>query len=149
MKQILFASIGLVSLAVAGTAGAADLPRRGVAAPVRAPAAVYMPAAYNWSGFYAGIVGGWGWGDSRWSNPRVSTGDFDIDGGLELTAAGTTQNRTHFGWALGAGAELGLTPNWTAKIEYLFFDLANRNYFIGSSHGLESNLVRVGVNYKF
>ena len=70
-------------------------------------------------------------------------------GGLELTSAGTTQSRTHFGWTLGAGAELGLTPNWTAKIEYLFFDLANRSYFIGSSHGLESNLVRVGVNYKF
>ena len=82
MKRVLFASIGLVSLAVAGTAGAADLPRRGVAAPVRAPAAVYMPAAYNWSGFYAGIVGGWGFGNSSWNDGLASTGDFDISGGL-------------------------------------------------------------------
>jgi outer membrane immunogenic protein len=70
-------------------------------------------------------------------------------GGLELTSGGITQNRTHFGWTIGAGAEIGLTPNWTAKVEYLFFDLADRNYFIGTSHGMESNLVRVGVNYKF
>ena len=80
MKRVLFAGVSLLAVALAGAANAADLPRRVAAAPAAAP--VYMPAAYNWSGFYAGIVGGWGWGDSRWSNPRVSTGDFDVDGGM-------------------------------------------------------------------
>jgi outer membrane immunogenic protein len=79
MKRVLFAGVGLVALALAGTAGAADLPRR-VAQPAAAP--VYMPVAYNWTGFYAGIAGGWGFGKSSWSNAAVSTGDFDVDGGL-------------------------------------------------------------------
>src|SRR5690242_9549021 len=76
MKRVLFASISLMALAVAGTAGAADLPHRG-AAPAAAP--VYMQAAYNWSGFYAGIVGGWGFGHSHWSG---TASDFDVSGGL-------------------------------------------------------------------
>ena len=53
-----------------------------------------------------------------------------------------SQSQTHYGWTLGAGAEVGLTPNWTAKVEYLYFDLANRTYFTGTSHGLESSLLR-------
>lgn len=80
MKRVLFAGVGLVALALAGTAGAADLPRRGVAAPAAAP--VYMPVAYNWTGLYAGINGGWGFGDSSWVDRLGSTGDFDVSGGL-------------------------------------------------------------------
>jgi outer membrane immunogenic protein len=79
MKRVLFAGVGLVALALAGTAGAADLPRR-VAQPVAAP--VYMPVAYNWTGFYAGIVGGYGFGNSSWKNSNISTGDFDVNGAL-------------------------------------------------------------------
>jgi outer membrane immunogenic protein len=79
MKRVLFAGVGLVALALAGTAGAADLPRR-VAQPVAAP--VYMPVAYNWTGFYAGIAGGWGFGNSSWKNNNISTGDFDVSGAL-------------------------------------------------------------------
>src|SRR4249920_4281077 len=76
MKRVLFAGVGLLALALAGTAGAADLPRRG-AAPAKAP--VYLPVAYTWSGFYAGIVGGWGTGNSHWSG---SPGDFNVSGGM-------------------------------------------------------------------
>jgi outer membrane immunogenic protein len=79
MKRVLLASVGLLTMALAGTAGAADLPRR-AAAPVSAP--VYMPAVYNWTGFYAGLNGGYGWGNSAWVDAAGSTGDFDISGGL-------------------------------------------------------------------
>jgi outer membrane immunogenic protein len=79
MKRVLFAGVGLVALALAGTAGAADLPRR-VAQPAAAP--VYMPVAYNWTGFYAGIAGGWGFGKSSWKDSLGGTGDFDVSGGL-------------------------------------------------------------------
>lgn len=70
-------------------------------------------------------------------------------GGVELDTAGLSQGRTHYGWTIGVGAEVGLTPNWTARVEYLYFDLTDRTYFIGTSHGLESSLLRAGVNYKF
>ncbi|HET7678538.1 MAG TPA: outer membrane protein [Xanthobacteraceae bacterium] len=79
MKRVLFAGIAL--LALAGTAAAADLPRRGVAVPAAAP--IPVPVAYNWSGFYAGINGGWGFGNSSWAGGGFgTTGDFDVDGGL-------------------------------------------------------------------
>ncbi len=70
-------------------------------------------------------------------------------GGIELQSAGLTQDKTHYGWTLGVGAEVGLTPNWTAKVEYLYIDLTDRPYFIGTSNGLESNFLRLGVNYRF
>jgi outer membrane immunogenic protein len=76
------------------------------------------------------------------------TGGFAY-GSLDLDSAGLSQTRTHYGWTLGLGAEVGLTPNWTAKVEYLYVDLADRGYFVGTSNGLESSLLRVGVNYKF
>jgi len=70
-------------------------------------------------------------------------------GDLRLESAGLTQDKAHLGWTLGMGIEMGLTPNWTAKVEYLYVDLADRPYFIGTNNGLESNLTRLGVNYKF
>jgi outer membrane immunogenic protein len=76
------------------------------------------------------------------------TGGFAY-GGVELSSDGVSQSQTHYGWTLGVGAEVGLTPNWTAKVEYLYFDLTNQTYFTGTSHGLESSLLRAGVNYKF
>ena len=76
------------------------------------------------------------------------TGGFAY-GGLELSTAGLSQTKTQFGWTLGVGAEVGLTPNWTARIEYLYFDLTDTTYFTGTSHGLESGVMRAGVNYKF
>ncbi|MEA2984827.1 MAG: outer rane immunogenic protein [Alphaproteobacteria bacterium] len=76
------------------------------------------------------------------------TGGFAY-GGVELTAGGLSQSQTQFGWTLGVGAEVGLTQNWTAKVEYLYLDLTDHMYFTGTSHGLESSLLRAGVNYKF
>ena len=36
----------------------------------------------------------------------------------------------------GVGAEMGFAPNWSAKIEYLYVDLANSNFVItGASNG--------------
>jgi len=70
-------------------------------------------------------------------------------GNLELTTGGHSESRTPFGWTLGAGAEVGLTPNWTAKVEYLFINLAEKTYFTGSTHGFDSNAMRAGVNYRF
>jgi outer membrane immunogenic protein len=70
-------------------------------------------------------------------------------GELELINSGRSDSRIHFGWTLGMGAEVGLTPNWTARVEYLYFDLADRNFANGGSHGLESSVLRGGVNYKF
>ena len=60
------------------------------------------------------------------------------------------RNPHHAGWTLGAGAEFGFAPNWSAKIEYLYVDLANSNFVItGASNGYRFGIVRAGVNYRF
>jgi outer membrane immunogenic protein len=71
-------------------------------------------------------------------------------GGLRGQLFGLSESKTHLGWTIGAGVELGFAPNWTAKIEYLYLDLMDRGYSItGMDNGLQSNLVRLGVNYRF
>ncbi|HZS65215.1 MAG TPA: outer membrane protein [Xanthobacteraceae bacterium] len=70
-------------------------------------------------------------------------------GGLELEHAGLSETKSHIGWTLGLGGEVGLAQNWSAKVEYLYVDLADRTYFTGTSNGLESGLFRMGVNYHF
>ena len=64
MKRLFISAT--LSIAVAGTALAADLPQP---APVQAPVA-YIPTVapvYNWGGIYVGINGGWGWGQTSWT----------------------------------------------------------------------------------
>jgi outer membrane immunogenic protein len=71
-------------------------------------------------------------------------------GDVEGESGALTETKTQVGWTLGAGAEIGLAPNWSAKVEYLYMDLGSRSYSItGSDNGLEASLVRLGVNYHF
>ena len=76
-------------------------------------------------------------------------------GGLafgELTGQtfGFSESHTTAGWAAGGGVEFGLTPNWSAKVEYLYFDLSTTPFAItGVSNGYSASVVRAGVNYRF
>ena len=65
-------------------------------------------------------------------------------------SAGCPRIAPALGWTVGLGMEVGLTPNWSAKVEYLYIDLTDRSYTVtGTDNGLESNLLRFGVNYRF
>ena len=77
MKPIIVAVVAL--LAGLGRVMAADMPVP-QAAPV--PPLVYFPAYYNWSGIYLGVNGGYGFGQSNWTNAGVSTGSFNTNGFL-------------------------------------------------------------------
>ncbi|MCP4617609.1 MAG: porin family protein [Bradyrhizobium sp.] len=71
-------------------------------------------------------------------------------GELRATTFGLTEAHTNIGWTAGVGAEYGFAPNWSAKIEYLYVDLASSNFVItGAPHGLSFGAVRAGVNYRF
>jgi outer membrane immunogenic protein len=68
----------------------------------------------------------------------------------QSTVTGVSESKTLAGWAGGAGLEVALMGNWSAKAEYLYVDLGSRTYsLIGTGHGLQSNLLRFGVNYRF
>ena len=72
MKRLFIAAVGLAALA--GTAAAADLPP----APMpyyKAPA--YLPP-YSWTGFYLGVNGGGGLGQSTWD----TNGGINTSGGI-------------------------------------------------------------------
>jgi len=68
----------------------------------------------------------------------------------QIDFAGLSESHTDLGWSAGAGIEVGFTPNWSAKAEYLYYDLGNQTYLLtGINNGFASGLVRFGVNYHF
>jgi outer membrane immunogenic protein len=71
-------------------------------------------------------------------------------GELRGETFGLSESHTNAGWTAGVGAEFGFAQNWSAKIEYLYVDLANSNFTItGASNGYRFGLARAGVNYHF
>ncbi len=71
-------------------------------------------------------------------------------GDLKGELLGLTESKTETGWAGGIGAEVGITPNWSARVEYLYMDLGSRSYTItGVDNGLQANFLRFGLNYHF
>ena len=75
-------------------------------------------------------------------------------GGL---SAAVSRSETRSGWTLGGGVELGLSPHWSVKVEYLYLDFGSQNRtwrFTGlpaitERSKVQENLVRAGVNYRF
>ncbi|WP_081421745.1 outer membrane protein [Tardiphaga robiniae] len=74
-----------------------------------------------------------------------------------------TASETLVGWTIGGGLETKIASNWTAKIEYLHFNLGTigntattltSNTFwrgtkmIGVDSDITGNIVRIGVNYQ-
>ena len=71
-------------------------------------------------------------------------------GELRANTFGLTESHTNVGWTAGIGAEVGLTRNWSAKVEYLYVDLASSNFIItGMSNNYSFGTFRAGVNYRF
>jgi outer membrane immunogenic protein len=93
MKRILLG--GIVLALAAASAHAADLPRSAppvVKAPVLAP-----PSVYDWSGFYIGINGGYGWGQSSFDGATGTFGNFNTAGWV---AGGTAGYNLQYGHAV-------------------------------------------------
>jgi outer membrane immunogenic protein len=77
-------------------------------------------------------------------------------------------SRTLLGWTVGADAEWMFMPNWSAKFEYLYYDLGRVSYGLSptvitipalaeplavvnsqASTRFNGNIIRVGVNHHF
>ncbi len=75
-------------------------------------------------------------------------------GKLSDSIPGISGTRNHVGFAVGAGVEWALLDNWTAKAEYMYYDLGSKNYFGGpANEGIRADVtahtVKLGVNYRF
>jgi outer membrane immunogenic protein len=81
-----------------------------------------------------------------------------------LNPPGVYDTSNGVGWTAGAGLEVGITENWTAKLEYLYVDLGNGTCnmncgAVPSAFGgavavpvtvpFTENVVRGGINYRF
>lgn len=59
---------------------------------------------------------------------------------------------TRLGWTVGGGVETKLTQNWSAKLEYLYVDLGDKDTYSAPAPvnvSFTSHIVRLGLNYKF
>jgi outer membrane immunogenic protein len=138
----------------------------------------------NWLGTVRGRIGIavvpnfliYGTGGLAYGGVNSSTGiNQALSGELEgeFGSATTSGNlsETRVGWTVGAGGEWMFTSNWSAKLEYLHYDLGSANYGTpvnnfstgvlfpvgtplytlgqSSSTNFRGDIVRVGLNYKF
>jgi len=75
-----------------------------------------------------------------------------VDAGNPV-AGGGTGSETRVGWTLGGGVEAALAQNWTAKLEYLYVDLGDKDNYPTAGGPVDvafkSHIVRLGLNYKF
>jgi outer membrane immunogenic protein len=65
-------------------------------------------------------------------------------------STGVSEDHTSAGWTGGLGVEIALTGNWSTRAEYLYVNLNDSSFVLtGANHGIESSLLRIGVNYRF
>lgn len=116
-----------------------------------------LRAGYAWDRLLIYGTGGVAFGKAELQTSILDTRDCG-PGGLCATNA---TSKWLVGWTIGGGAELGLTPNLSAKLEYLYYDLGSVSHtavdpadtppgipVFGSSANYRGSLVRVGLNYK-
>jgi outer membrane immunogenic protein len=104
------------------------------------------------------FTGGLAYGDSSASTTLAQSG-----GAFAGAGAGSISS-TRIGGTFGAGLEWMFARNWSAKAEYLFYDLGTASFSYPATSGFfavpvyqtvtntvhfEGNIARVGVNYHF
>lgn len=83
-----------------------------------------------------------------------------VEAFVDATAVGggtASESRTRWGWTAGAGAEYAMGNGWSAKMDYLYVRLNNREYFnppplgfaIRGNVPVDEHVFRIGLNYKF
>jgi outer membrane immunogenic protein len=207
MKKLLLAACAAVAAAPHALAGDLPLQRQSNYVPPQA-----YNSLFNWTGFYAGVHGGYAWGSASGLSPDGFVGGlqagynyqsspngvvgfetdisatsisdtvggvkfgadylgtiraragytldrvlFYVAGGAaygqgDLEIAGLSNTQFHWGWTIGGGIEAMVTPRVSARLEYLYVDLAKETYqsVLGPTNiGYTTNIVRGGLNYRF
>jgi outer membrane immunogenic protein len=68
-------------------------------------------------------------------------------GGLAFNRSSVTGlHDTDTGYALGAGIEWAFAPNWSAKVEYMYYSFDNTGPV---ATDLDVSTIKLGVNYRF
>lgn len=101
------------------------------------------------------VTGGLAYGDNKTSATVAGSGSL---AGFDWVGR---RSESRIGYTFGGGVEYAFAQNWTAKAEYLYYDLSNGTTTLAGSGRAagasplvvksenKDNLVRLGVNYKF
>ena len=94
-------------------------------------------------------TGGFGWTYDQLTRNQISGTPV---GGSAAPGTSEAALLWRFGWAAGAGVEVGISPNWSAKLEYLITDFDRSGVtFPAAAQRFDSDLltqsVRLGLNY--
>jgi outer membrane immunogenic protein len=80
----------------------------------------------------------------------LSYGDYKLTGsGFGLTASSDTSKA---GWTAGAGVEWMFAPQWSTKVEYLYWDTGSTSatlFGVPYTGRAKDSIARVGLNYHF
>lgn len=72
---------------------------------------------------------------------------------IVLAGASASSSDTRVGWTAGGGVERKFSPNWSAKLEYLYMDFGSKTYFAGTANqadvSFHDHIFRAGINYAF
>lgn len=137
-------------------------------------------AGYNWQvgQWVFGIEGDWSWTDAKgdvaipgaivntktnWYSTATGRLGYAVDNWLwyvkgggawadtDTAIGGVSVGKTRSGWTIGGGVEYGLTPNWSAKLEYNYLDFGKDDIGapIGVRSDMQAHLLKAGLNYRF
>ena len=103
----------------------------------------------DWFGTFRGRIGWAVW--DRWL--PYFTGGLAY-GGRSLRVGGVSNDDTAIGWAIGVGVDYAITPNWSARLEYLHISLEEISATFPatgsfSSGRLDNDIFRGAINYRF
>jgi outer membrane immunogenic protein len=114
-------------------------------------------------------TGGFAYGGVRSSTSILQTDTGILPGPVAVAYSSTASiSQTRLGWTVGAGAESMLWGNWSAKFEYLYYNLGSVTYTLPnlvanaptfaaptwvvgaqSTTRFNGSIIRLGLNYKF
>ncbi|MGH6666109.1 MAG: outer membrane protein, partial [Pseudolabrys sp.] len=104
---------------------------------------------YAWGSTLLYVKGG-----GAWTRNDASSTLFNGAGAVLSTSTGTDDRS---GWTIGGGLEYAFTQNWSARVEYDYYDFGTATVTRLSSTGtvntrsnsLTLNAVKLAINYKF
>jgi outer membrane immunogenic protein len=70
-------------------------------------------------------------------------------GNIHNSFAGFSESQTHLGYAAGAGIEYAFSPNWSAKVEYMYMDFGRENHGAFGDARADVHTIKGGINYRF
>lgn len=127
-----------------------NLPLNSPAGPILSDAVQIYGSVRGRAGYTFGNWLVYGSGGYAFERSRVTAGT----GSLTDNNAADEVFFWRQGWTAGLGTEVRLTPNWSAKLEYSYYDFAHADIFLPvANQHYNSNLflqtVQLGLNYRF